>query len=65
MARGGGSKGYAAGGGSLGLGIGVSATEWGARESGVAVLGDSVAFGGDAWRGQAEFWAKAGWAGLL
>ncbi|KAH9649190.1 kinesin-like protein KIN-7O [Citrus sinensis] len=47
-AGGGGFEGYAAGGGSLGLGIGVLTLEWGAQELGVAGLGDSAAFGGDA-----------------
>ena len=56
-AGGGGSEGYAVGGGNLGLGIGVSASEWGARESGVAGVGDSAAFGGDSGPGQAKFWA--------
>ncbi|KAH9649193.1 kinesin-like protein KIN-7O [Citrus sinensis] len=53
-AGGGGFEGYAAGGGSLGLGIGVLTLEWGAQELGVAGLGDSAAFGGD---------ARPGWPG--
>ena len=57
---GGGSEGYAAGGGSLGLGIGASASEWGARDSGVDGLGDLAAFGGDTRPGQAEFWVGQG-----
>ncbi|KAH9650558.1 pentatricopeptide repeat-containing protein [Citrus sinensis] len=57
---GGGSEGYAVGGGSLGLGIGVSASEWVARESGVAGLGDSAAFGGDSRPRQAKFWVGQG-----
>ncbi|XP_024035583.1 uncharacterized protein LOC127899338 [Citrus sinensis] len=55
-----GSEGYAVEGGSLGLGISVSASEWGTRDSGVAGLGDSAAFRGDSRPKQAKFWAGQG-----
>ena len=42
------------------MGIVVAAPEWGVRELGVVGLGDSAAFGVDAWPGQSEFWAGQG-----
>ena len=49
------------------MGIVVAAPEWGVRELGVVGLGDSAAFGVDAWPGQSEFWAGQGrfWPRLL